>query len=677
MKNRRISLMMLSVLMCSSSMVYAQKKSVKKDTIRESQIEEIYVKGHSLKHKNTTSTINVITNDEIKNLVVEQPLRVLEQLPGINVIGYGQGGVADQFSMRGFAGGGHEGQAGIEIDGVSLNEAEGHSDGYADLNVLIPINLRKITVYKGPSSALHGRFSQAGTVSLETRKGGNYNDVRLSGGSYSTFDAQYAMGKMMKVGNREDALKVNLAAQVFNTNGYIKNSGILKGNFSGRLAYQLSNSSEIAVSVLGHRSEWDAPGYIPREQYLNRAMRNRPHETAQHDGGGKAFLSERVDFNHKISDNVKLLVFGYAVQQDFTRYAKFRYNVGGQREDYNKRRVYAIGGSFNGNTHLAGKEFNWIGGVEFYTENTDSQRYATTFRRRNSQTWNRSYQIQTYSAYAQGELDIHPLFRPSVGLRFDIFGGYYEDLGNGTSITRKHIKNLSHFSPKLGFRSTLANNFDFKVNVSNGFTLPQSDVRYGTEMKPVRLWQYEAAFVYDNQKNLYFNVTGFILNSSREILERPLGSGMYQNAGRTRRNGIETEAKVNITEGLMLRGSYTYTHTKIVEGDNKGNELVMLPRNMFNAGATYTSPIGLGADLQFRVISNYYTDDENTFRDGAYNVFNLKVFYNFDKLFSSKGNIFVGMNNLFNKHYAETIFGTNMYSASPTFNVMAGVNYSF
>ena len=103
----------------------------------------------------------------------------------------------------------------------------------------------------------------------------------------------------------------------------------------------------------------------------------------------------------------------------------------------------------------------------------------------------------------------------------------------------------------------------------------------------------------------------------------------------------------------------------------------MLPRNMFNAGATYTSPIGLGADLQFRVISNYYTDDENTFRDGAYNVFNLKVFYNFDKLFSSKGNIFVGMNNLFNKHYAETIFGTNMYSASPTFNVMAGVNYSF
>ena len=305
MRNRKISLMMLSVLMCSSSMVYAQK-SVKKDTIRERQIEEISVKGHSLRHKNTTSTVNVITNDEIKNLVVEQPLRVLEQLPGINVIGYGQGGVADQFSMRGFAGGGHEGQAGVEIDGVSLNEAEGHSDGYADLNVLIPINLRKITVYKGPSSALHGRFSQAGTVSLETRKGGNYNDVRLSGGSYSTFDAQYAMGKMMKVGNREDALKVNLAAQVFNTNGYIKNSGILKGNFSGRLAYQLSNSSEIAVSVLGHRSEWDAPGYIPREQYLNRAMRNRPHETAEHDGGRKAFLSERVDFNHKISDNVKL-----------------------------------------------------------------------------------------------------------------------------------------------------------------------------------------------------------------------------------------------------------------------------------------------------------------------------------------------------------------------------------
>lgn len=608
---------------------------------------------------------------------MEQPLRILESLPGVNVIAYGQGGVADQFSMRGFGGAGHEGQAGVEIDGVSLNEAEGHSDGYADLNILIPLNLKKITVHKGPSSALYGRFSQAGTVSLETRKGGNYNDIRLTGGSYNTFDAQYAMGKMLKIGDRENALKTNLAVQLFTTEGYIKNSGILKGNFSGRVAYQLSDNSEVAISILGHKSDWNAPGYIPKEQYLNKSLRNKPHNTAENDGGRKTFLSERVDFSHKVSENVKLLVFGYAVQQDFTRYAKFGYNVGGQTERYNQRRVFALGGSLNGNTKLANKEFDWIAGVEFYNENTDTRRWATSFRKRGNQVQDRDISIRSFSTYAQGELNLHKLFRPSVGVRFDVFAGDYANNDAGSVATKNTIKGLSHFSPKLGFRSTLVDNLDFRANVSNGFSLPNDNMKYGTDLKPIQLWQYESGFTYNNEKNFYFDVTGFVLNTSKEIIERPIGSGEYVNGGRTRRVGVETDARVNVTEGLLLKGSLTYTQTKVLEGVYKDKELTHLPKTMFNLGATYTSPIGLGADVLFRNVSDYYTEEENTYKAGGYKIVNLKLFYNFDKKFSSKGNIFVSVNNLFNEHYAETIFGTNMYSASPTRNISVGINYSF
>lgn len=684
MKNRKVLLKTLIAtcsIVASVSFVNAQMKPVAKDSIRE--IEEIYVRGQSLKSKNSTSKVDVITNDEIKNLVVEQPLRILEQLPGVNVIAYGQGGVADQFSMRGFGSGGHGGEAGVEIDGVSLNEAEGHSDGYADLNILIPINLKKVTVYKGPSSALHGRFAQGGTVSLETRKGGNYNDIRLSGGSYKTFDAQYAFGKTIKIGNKEEALKTNFAVQLFTTDGYIVNSDILKGNVSGRIAYQISPKSEIAVSVIGHRSEWNAPGYIPKEQYENKRFRNSPHPTSENDGGNKAFLSERIDFSHKISDNIKLLAFGYALQQDFTRYAKFNYTLNPtedrlkQRENHNTRNAFAFGGSLNGNTKLAEKDFDWITGLEFYTEETERQRYTATHRKRLKQNQDRVFDVQSFSVYAQGEWDLHKFFKPSVGLRFDIFGGKYENNDPGSKAFSHKIRSLSHLSPKLGFRSNLVNFLDFRANVSNGFSLPNSNMKYDTDLKPIELWQYEAGFSYNNNKNFSFDITGFILNSSREILERPVGSGEFVNAGKTRRSGIEADTKISPIEGLTFRGSFTYTDTEIRKGDNQGKALTQLPKTMFNLGAIYTSPIGLGADVNFRNVADYYTDDENLHKGGGYSLVNLKLFYNFDKLFSSKGNVFFAVNNLFNEYYAETIFGTNLYSASPTRNFTVGVNYSF
>lgn len=683
MKNRKVLLKTLVAtcsIVASVSLVNAQTKPVPKDSIRE--IEEIYVKGHSLKSKNTTSKVDVVTNDEIKNLVIEQPLRILEQVPGINVMGYGQGGVADQFSMRGFRGAGHEGEAGVEIDGVSLNEAEGHGDGYADLNILIPLNLKKISVYKGPSSALYGRFSQAGTISLETRKGGNYNDIRLSGGSYTTFDAQYAFGKTIKVGEKDDALKTNFAVQFFTTNGYLKNSKLLKGNVSGRIAYQISPKSEIAISILGHKSDWNATGFLPKEQYENKKLRNHPHPTAENDGGNKSFLSERIDFNHKISDNIKLLVFGYAVQQEFTRFAKFRFGPNDkQSERHNLRKVFAFGGSLNGNTKLADKDFNWIGGVEFYTEKTGKERWFSAYRKRGEQFQDKKYNIQSFSAYAQAEWDLHQLFRPSVGLRFDTFGGKYENNDDRTKPFKHNLKGTSHFSPKLGFRSTLVNHFDFRANVSNGFTLATGDyneAKYNTRsLKPVQLWQYEAGFSYNNEKNFSFDISGFLINSSKEILERPQGSGLFVNAGKTRRMGIEADTKISPIESLTFRGSFTYTDTKIKEGDNEGKSLTQVPKTVLNLGGVYTSPIGLGADLNYRFVSDYYTTDDNAFKGGGYNLVNLKVFYNFDKLFSSKGNIFFAVNNLFNEYYAETIFGNRLFSASPTRNFTVGVNYSF
>lgn len=639
-------------------------------------LDAVQIKGQSFDIRNSATTVNVIGTDRIKNLMstITKPLQLIEHVPGVNIDAFGQGGTSDTFTIRGFSGG-HSGRAGVEVDGISLTEAEAHSDGYSDFNVLIPLNLSKVNVYKGPSSALFGRFSQGGTIAMETRKGGEYIDLMAKTGSYNSFDIQYAQGSRIKLGETDKALQTNFALQLFSTDGYTDNSDVLKGNFDGRISYNLTDKTDISLSVRGHRSKWQAPEYISEEQYLDRELRKRQTPGDEdNQGGNKTFTSQRIDLNHKLSENVNLLVFGYALQQDF-----FRYRT--RRLESNSRDVYSFGGSINGNTHIAKKDFDWTVGMEYYTEGTNRDHYNSTFRKLESRRLDDDFDAKTFSAFAQGELDIHKLFRPSIGVRFDTYGGGFKsfDLITGALVSDFKIDDLSHISPKMGFRSTLVDDvLDFRASVSNGFALPNRTFKYEFDnLEPVELWQYEIGLTVTQNNWLEIDVAGFIINSSKEIQEFPDNSGIYINAGKSRRSGIEAKVDAILTDGLELIATTSFIDTEFVDHpDYEGNKLQRLPENITTLSANYTSPIGLGTNIHFRNVGEYYRNNENTKKYGGHAVTNLTVFYNFNKMFADKGRVFFTVNNLFDKLYANVALGSS-FSPAPTRNVMVGVNYSF
>lgn len=351
--------------------VQASKSTVVEIKLEEAayDLSEIVVKGDGLNTRNRTESVSIINLKTIKELHITSALDILEKVPGVEIGAYNQGGVADAFMLRGFSGGGHEGQAAIEVDGVSLNEGEGNHDGYADMNLIIPLNISKVEVYKGPSSALFGRFGMAGTLAFETRKGGDYLDLSLKGGSFETFDAQIALGKPFSINDK--ALRTNFAAQLYRTGGYKENSEFLKGNLNGRVAYELTDRTEIALNLKAYNGKWDATGYIPTKQFNDPDRRNDQAVNAENDGGAKNFASERIDINHSFNENLRLLVFGYAVQQNSQRYLKFFYEPGGQAENYVERNLYAAGANLNGKNSLGDVALNWIGGVEYFNEITN------------------------------------------------------------------------------------------------------------------------------------------------------------------------------------------------------------------------------------------------------------------------------------------------------------------
>ena len=650
------------------------------------ELTEIVIKGDGLKKRNRSESVTTVLLSSIKELHLSSPLDILNQVPGVEIGAYHQGGVADAFSMRGYSGAGHEGQAAIEVDGVSLNEGEGNHDGYADMNLIIPINISKVDVYKGPSSALFGRFGTAGTLAFATRKGGDYQDLSLKVSSFETVDAQIALGKPFDVGGKE--LKTNFAAQLYKTDGHKENSEFLKGNLNGRLAYELTNNTDIALNLKAYSGNWDATGYIPTEQFLDKDRRNKQALNAENDGGSKNFASERVDINHSFNNNLRLLVFGYAVQQNSQRYMKFGYKPGGQSGNYVSRNLYGTGANLNGKNSIGSVEMNWLGGFEIFSELTDAKKWKTSNRVKDELNENRSYDLQSYSFFGQAEFDINPYFRPTIGLRFDTYNGNLELHDPNTSSIKKPLNNLSHLSPKFGFRSTLFNGFDFKTNISNGFSLPDGAIRYDrdAEVDPSEVWQYEAGIEYSYKSLLNLNITGFILNTSKEVNETVPGSGIFVNSGKTQRRGLELGLNAQPVKRLNLIGSLAFTKTEIKRNEDKtleGNELNSVPRSIANISVDYTFETGFGARVSVRDVGKYATGLENFFYYKGYTRADAMVFYNFAGPYSYKGQFFIEVNNIFDENYSNYVFDNGgpgdgqSYSASPMRSFSVGVSYNF
>ena len=641
-------------------------------------LDQVTVKGEAFRPQNAAATAHVVSAEELRRTAADNPLRLIEEVPGVDLGAYRQGGVADVFSMRGFGEGGHGGDVAVQVDGIPLNEADGHADGYADLNVIVPLELQRIAVYKGPSSALYGNFARAGTVALGTRKGGAYRDLSVSGGAYETLDVQAAVGERIGLGS---GLRSNVAFQFFTTDGYAANSRYLKGTVSGRFAYDLGPDTDVEVALRGHSGEWNGPGYIPEAQFRDDGARRLQGPNAEDDGGAKTFYAERVGVNHSFSDQLRLLTYGYAVQQDFTRFAKFGYEAGGQSERLNERTVYGGGASLNGEQAIGPVPVQFVVGAELYSEQTERRRWSTANRVRGDQTESRDFSIQSASGFVQAELAPSPYFRPTLGLRYDAFFGSYDNDDPGQQPFQSDLNGYGHLSPKLGVRSTVLPGLDLRASATNGYVLPNGPAKYDAtlDVEPAKIWQYEVGATLELAR-ARFDLVGYRLDTSEEIVQDPPGSGAFRNAGRTRRLGVEGEVLVRSLAGLDARLAVGLIQTEIRENPTAalvGQALTGIPARTLTASLDYTAPMGFGGRLHVHHIGPYELESDGSVQYDGYTVTNATLFYDLGARLAQRGRLFVQVDNVLDERYAEAVFaafGTLKYAPAPPRRITLGLS---
>ncbi len=651
-------------------------------------LDAIVVKGQALRADALPVTAQTFGQELIRETATRQPQELLNRVAGVSVDNYNLGGIADSISVRGFSGGGHGGSLGFMLDGIPLNEVMSHDDGYADLNVVIPLELERMTVYKGPSSVLYGNFNRAGLVEMQTRKGGNYQELDVSGGSFGTGDVQGAMG------SENEAGQFNAALQAGHTNGFRDDSRFDKGTVAARYNWFVNPDLDIAVSGRAYSGKWNAGSYITQDRFDQDPYSVDPR--VQGDGGKKDFFSGRVDINYALSEQIKMLSFAYATRQTLTRWSTYPTDETpdgpwSQSEDDYKRTVLGAGMNLNGRHLLAGgSELNWTSGFELYRETTDYLRFDGEQDRSRAGLEpgnNRRYRLDSTGLFGEVQWVPTPWFRPTAGLRFDTFKGKCSvrglelAAGDACSSTDRYRQ----FSPKVGFSSQVARWLDLRSSWSRGFALPPVDAIYnrGVDLRPNTFDQIEAGAKLELLDSLSADLAWYRLTSSNEI---GTVGGVAQNFGKTRRDGVELSLDWEPVADWHLAATTAWSNSEVLRNPDsyaEGARVANVPRSSSRVEVAYRPELGLGGFAAVRHIGRQAmnvpsTDFQEQRMASAYTVVDAGLSYRFKHHGTHR--LYVNVANVFDKKYASSAFmisGQPLYGTGAPRSVMLGAQLSF
>ena len=640
----------------------------------------IVVKGQRLRTDNAFSSTTFDTK-AIKNRHLTEVEQIFREVPGMNVRDYNLSGVANQIVIRGFGNGGHGGDLGIVIDGIPLNEANSHADGYVDTSVLVPLEIGALTVYRGPVSALYGNFNRGGLIAFETRKGGNYLEADLSGGGFTTGDAQLALGTAVGTSGQ-----LNAAVQAFRTDGFRPQSDAHRITASARYAVALGDAFDLSVSARGQRARGDSPAYLTFAQYqidpygIDTRVKN--------DGSSKDFGTLRADLAYTVSPDLRLLGFIYTTQQNFARFftrgAAAPTALWRQREERYNREVYGAGTSLNGGTTIVGRKLDFVIGLEGFSENTQYQFYDDLdFRRRTTPAqFDRTLKLESVSAFGEANLTIDPLLQFSLGLRYDRFSGDCDVDGvEAPGGNCGKFRTVDNFSPKAGIRSQIASWLQLRASYSQGFALPEAQAKFQTGaqgLDPNKIEQIEAGGRLTPLDGLEFDAVVYRVNSSDEFAST--APGVFVNFGRTRRTGLEATALWRPSAAIELRAVYAHTDSKVLENLSPalvGKQVTGVPNDTVTVYASVRPLPRLRLQATYRNVGRYAADAANTLYSPDYDIVDVGVSYELDWLLRVPSRVYLNADNVFDEVYVSSFNSLSSVGTGAPRLVRVGVQLGF
>ena len=221
----------------------------------------------------------VVAGSELADRPLARPGDLAERVPGVIISQHSGEGKANQYYVRGFNID-HGTDLALSVAGLPVNlPTNGHGQGYADLNFLIPELVGAIQFQKGTYDAREGDFSAAGAISMSYLNVLERPILKAELGEYGYRRALFAVSP--RVGDGTLLAAVELGA---NDGPWVRPDDFRKLN--GVVRYSRGTAqSGLSLTGMFYDAEWDSTDQVPRARDRGRdhlALRLHRPERRRH-----------------------------------------------------------------------------------------------------------------------------------------------------------------------------------------------------------------------------------------------------------------------------------------------------------------------------------------------------------------------------------------------------------
>jgi iron complex outermembrane receptor protein len=612
-----------------------------------------------------------------------------------------------QISIRGFGTRSTFGVRGVRlyVDGIPATMPDGQGQlSHIDLG-----SAHAVEVVRGPFSALYGN-SSGGVIAVFTEKG--QPGLTLSGdagfGSYG--EQRYGL----KASGQQGAINYVVSSGYFSTAGYRDHSAANRATQNARLRFALDGHS--ALTIVGNavrmKNVQDPLG-------LTRAQADANPRGV--DPGALVFNTRKsvdqsqlgLHYERMLGRDDSLDLMLYGGHRATTQFQSIP--AAAQAAPTSAGGVIDLGRNYQGadlrwtrHTTLAGQALELTTGIAYDRLEEERRGYenfiGTTLGVMGARRRDESNTVYNVDQYVQAQWQASPRWLLLAGLRNSnvqvrsndhyVAPGNVDDSGG----TRFHALN-----PVLGVTWRATPELNLYSSYGSGFetpTLNELSYRPGGAgglnfaLNAARSKNIEVGGKLRLASGLRAQLAVFHVDTEDEltVLSNSGGRAVYQNAGNTRRDGVELSLDGEWSNGLSGRIAYALLRAVYAEpfcngactGTNRvaaGNNLPGVPRqNLYAEVAWRHAPSGFSAAIEGRYASKVWVDDLNSDAAAGYFTANLRA--GFEQK-SGQWNIseVVRIDNIADRRYIGSVIvneGNQRYfEPAPGRNYFAGVRMMY
>jgi iron complex outermembrane receptor protein len=614
-----------------------------------------------------------------------------------------------QISSRGFGARSTFGVRGLRMyaDGIPATMP----DGQGQVSNIDLGSASRIEIMRGPFSALYGN-SSGGVISVFTEDG-------LPGFTLtsSMLFGSYGMHRYgLKASGQEGTVNYVIDTSRFKTDGYRDHSAATRDTENAKLRISLDADSTLTLigNAVQMRDVQDALGLSraqfdanPRGVDPGAITFNARKSVTQQQGG--AIYERALSASDRVSATV------YTGQRETTQFqsiptsAQIAATSAGAVIDL-ARKYWGTDVRWSHHGTLAGQPLQWTVGTSYENLDEDRKGYQNfvgsilgiqgALRRDEA---NNVYSFDQY-IQAQWEPDDRWLLMGGVrntNVHVDSVDHYIvTGNGNDSGGTNYHA-----FNPALGATFKLTNIVNLYASYGKGFETPTfNELAYKSvsgaatglnfALKPSRSNNYEMGVKTLAGKHAYANLAIFHIDTEDElaVLANSGGRSVYQNAGKTKRDGAEASVNGNWANGIGAVLAYSQLRAVYADGFCSGvcspatsvaagNKVPGVPaRTLYSELSWKYAPIGFHTALEGRYVDKVYVNDTNSDAASSYFVANIRAGFE-QKSGGWAIKEFARVDNVTGRNYAGSVIvnesNQRYFEPAPRRNYVVGVNAAY